>query len=193
MPHSFTKLLFHLVFATKRRAKDLTGDLRSSMLAKLEEIARNVGAQPLAVGAGLDHVHLLVRCPATLIVAELARSLKANSTRWARESGRPDFGWQNGYAAFTVSQSRAGEVASYVRDQQTRHQRVSFEDEFVSLLKRNEIEFENEHLWGGDTQGSRPGQDDMGAPQGLRPEEDGAGAGALETQGSRPGQGDGAV
>ena len=66
-----------------------------------------------------------------------------------RERHNPHFGWQNGYAAFSVSQSKATEVAAYIDGQEAHHKRVDFEDEYVSLLKRNEIRFEADRLWGG--------------------------------------------
>lgn len=102
----------------------------------------------MAVGGGLDHVHVLLQYPASAKLAEIVTKLKSNSSRWMRERHYPHFGWQNGYAAFSVSQSRAAEVAAYIRGQEERHKRVDFEDEFVSLLKRNEIRFQADRLWG---------------------------------------------
>src|SRR5690606_10783987 len=109
-PHSYTNLLVHIVFSTKNRAKDLIEQRREAMWHCLETVARNIECRALAVGGGLDHVHLLVRHPASITVAEIAQKLKANSSRWMREEHNPHFGWQNGYAAFTVSHSNADHV-----------------------------------------------------------------------------------
>jgi REP element-mobilizing transposase RayT len=91
---------------------------------------------------------LLVLAPPNAAVSDLVRFVKANSSRWIRGKFDRAFGWQAGYGAFSVSRSRFGEVRAYVEGQMEHHKRVSFESEFVSLLKRNEIEFENERLWG---------------------------------------------
>ena len=58
-----------------------------------------------------------------------------------------DFSWQRGYAAFTVSSSQIEKVQRYIADQKVHHAAQSFEDEFVELLKRHEIEFDPKYLW----------------------------------------------
>lgn len=148
MAHSYTNLLVHVVFSTKNRAKDLNGPSREEVWNYLENVALNIDCKALAVGGGLDHVHILLRHSASASLADIVKKLKSNSSRWMRERHSPRFGWQNGYAAFSVSQSRAAEVAAYIYGQEAHHKRVDFEDEYVSLLKRNEIRFEAERLWG---------------------------------------------
>jgi hypothetical protein len=64
-----------------------------------------------------------------------------------RSERLPHFAWQAGYAAFSVSKSMRSRVTSYIEGQEEHHKRVDFESEYVSLLKKNEIEFENERLW----------------------------------------------
>ncbi len=148
MAHSYTNLLVHVVFSTKNRAKDLSGASRDEVWWYLEGIARNVDCTALAVGGGLEHVHVLLKYPASTNLAQIVTKLKSNSSRWMRERHNPHFGWQNGYAAFTVSQSNAEQVAAYIASQEEHHKRVDFQDEYVSLLKRNEIRFEVDRLWG---------------------------------------------
>ncbi len=117
------------------------------MWSYLADVAENVECRALAVGGGLDHVHLLFCYPAAASLSDIVKKLNSNSSRWMRENHNPHFGWQNGYAAFSVSQSKAADVAAYIEGQEEHHKRVDFEDEFVSLLKRNEIRFEAERLW----------------------------------------------
>jgi len=147
MSDTYSKLLIHVVFSTRNRAKDLDAAVRDELYRYLAELLKEKGCRPLAIGGGLDHVHLLFALPPVLSVSDLMRFLKANSSRWIREKFSPHLGWQAGYAAFSVSESNREAVCSYVEGQEKRHKRTSFEDEFVSLLKRNEIEFENERLW----------------------------------------------
>jgi REP element-mobilizing transposase RayT len=79
-----------------------------------------------------DHVHLLTRIPANHSVADVARLIKTNSSRWVHEKWpeRRSFAWQTGYGAFTVSESGAEPVRLYIVDQQRHHQKRSFQDEF---------------------------------------------------------------
>jgi REP element-mobilizing transposase RayT len=147
MPDAYTNLLVHVVFSTKNRDKSLTGDVRRELFPYLTSLSRECGAKAYATGGGLDHVHMLINMPPSLTVSDLLRFLKANSSRWIRSKFNRSFGWQRGYGAFSVSRSRCPEVCAYIEGQVDHHRRVAFEDEFVSLLKRSEIEFENERLW----------------------------------------------
>ncbi len=146
MSHSYTNLLFYVVFATKGRAKDLSAGVQSELYPYLIALAREKECEVDAVAGGLEHVHLLIRAPAKNSVADLVKFLKGNSSRWLGRKLNPHFAWQAGYAAFSVSQSKRGEVGDYIRGQEEHHRRYRFEDEYVGLLKKNEIEFE-ERLW----------------------------------------------
>lgn len=147
MSHAFTNLLVHVVFSTKNRGKDLTSDVRKELYLYLADVAHNKKARLLAVGGGLDHAHLLLELQPTAAPADVIRAIKTNSSRWLRSTKARHFAWQNGYAAFSVSKSMQSQVTAYIQGQEQHHKRVDFESEYVSLLKKNEIEFENERLW----------------------------------------------
>jgi hypothetical protein len=72
-----------------------------------------------------------------------------NSSKWAgeREDLVRTFAWQTGYAAFTVSKSQVVVVRKYIRNQEQHHRRKSFKQELVSLLKKNDIDYDERHLW----------------------------------------------
>jgi len=86
-----------------------------------------------------------------LAVSDILRDLKANASGWINESGllRSDrFAWQQGYGAFTVSESQVEKVRRYIRNQEAHHRKMTFEEEFIVLLRANGIEYDPEHLWG---------------------------------------------
>jgi len=62
-------------------------------------------------------------------------------------SGSRKFAWQDGYAAFTVSESQQARVAGYIRGQEQHHRATSFKDELLALLKRHRIEYDERYLW----------------------------------------------
>jgi putative transposase len=105
-------------------------------------IVREMNAAPLIVNGPADHVHLLLSIPATSSVADLLRVLKTNSSRWAPEQfpAGKKFGWQAGYGAFTVSASRREDVRAYIASQREHHRKVSFQEEFLALLKKHGLE-----------------------------------------------------
>ncbi len=142
---SLSSLHVHLVFGTKDRRQTITDRLRPKLHAYLGGIMRELHAKPVIVNGTGDHIHMLVTIPATLCVADLARVVKANSSKWIKEHGA--FAWQKGYAAFTVSTSRMPAVVTYIRNQEEHHRKRSFEDEFIALLKRHGVTYDPKYLW----------------------------------------------
>jgi REP element-mobilizing transposase RayT len=139
MPHTFASLLVHVVFSTKDRTPDLSAELSGRLFPYMGGIVRELRGAALIVNGPADHVHLLLSMPAAISVADLLRVLKTNSSRWVHEQfpARKRFGWQAGYGAFTVSGSRLEDVRRYIANQQTHHRRISFQEEFLTLLKRH--------------------------------------------------------
>ena len=149
MAHTFTSLLTHVVFSTSGRAPFLAGAIRPGVHACLGGILRELHAAPIAIGGTADHVHILTRLPAGLAVADCMRVVKANSSRWFKERWpeRRSFAWQGGYGASSVSQSRRESVIRYRGDQARHHHRISFQDEFLALLRNHGVEFDERYIW----------------------------------------------
>ena len=149
MAQSHCSLLVHVVFSTKDRAKDLDADLCPRLFGYIATVIDSKGAKAHMVGGGLEHVHVLFTLPASVTLADIVRAVKSNSSRWVHETfpKKRHFGWQAGYAAFSVSHSKFAEVYAYVRDQEDHHRRHAFEDELISLLKRNDVEYDERYLW----------------------------------------------
>jgi putative transposase len=149
MAHTFTSLLTHVVFSTSGRVPLLADAIRPDVHGYLGGILRELHAFPIAIGGTRDHFHLLARLPAELAVADCLRVVKTNSSRWIKEKWphRRPFAWQGGYAAFSVSESNRQAVVRYIRDQEQHHHRIPFQDEFLALLKRHGVEFDERYLW----------------------------------------------
>ena len=150
MSPGFTRVLVHVVFSTKRQEPYLAEpSLRAAVHASLAEACKAAGGAAVAVGGTEDHVHLLVRLPAELSVADLVRELKRESSGRLKRT-HPEllrFHWQAGYGAFSVSASQAAAVRRYVRSQPEHHRKVSFRDEFRSLLERHKVPFDETTVW----------------------------------------------
>jgi REP element-mobilizing transposase RayT len=146
MAHSYVSSVFHLVFSTKQRMRLIRPDHQRPLWNYLAGIARNHGIQTLAVGGTGDHVHMLVVLPADMALSAAVRTLKANSSRWMRETDRL-FGWQEGYGAFSVSPSQLKRVTQYIANQAAHHATRSFEEEFLAMLQAANIRFERDHVF----------------------------------------------
>jgi len=149
MAHTFTELLVHIVFSTSGRRPLLSDEIRQDVHAYLGGILRELHADPITIGGTADHIHVLTRLPADLAVADCLRVVKTNSSRWIKEKWpeRRMFAWQGGYAAFSVSKSSRGAVLRYIQTQDQHHQRISFQQEFHTLLCKHGVEFDERYVW----------------------------------------------
>ncbi len=149
MAHTFTTLHTHVIFSTKDRSPFLDDEIRSRVFAYMGGIGREMRATAAIVNGVSDHVHMLIQLPADVSLAECLRVVKTNSSRWVHETwpDRKKFAWQTGYAASSVSPSNVAVVTRYIEHQQEHHRKISFQDEFISFLRKNGITFDPEHLW----------------------------------------------
>jgi putative transposase len=148
MPHTYTRLLVHAVFSTKERRPLIVPDLKPRLLAYIGGIVTDLKAKTLATNAVTDHVHLLLSLPATLAVADILRLVKTNSSKWVHDNWPThEFAWQTGYGAFTVSASNVDQVRHYIANQEEHHRTVSFQEEFLALLTRHGIEYDDRYVW----------------------------------------------
>ena len=148
MAGSFADLNFHVTFSTKERRAILRADLREPLFPYIAGILQNMKGRLIEAGGVEDHIHLLLRLHQQTSVAECVRTVKSNSSKWLRAEHDPNWlGWQDGYGAFSVSQSQLPTVQRYVALQEEHHARLSFQDEFRSLLSKHGIEFGERYIW----------------------------------------------
>jgi len=149
MPSTFTNLLYHIVFSTKNRRPYISTELRNDLYSYTGGIIRDEKGTLLEIGGMPDHVHLLVRLPASLALSDALRLIKTNTAKWANErrEAKSLFAWQTGYSAFTVSESQAETVRRYIQRQEQHHRKTTFKQELETLLRRNRIEFDRKYLW----------------------------------------------
>jgi len=139
MAHTFTCLYFHVVFSTKLRRPMIPIDLRPKVWSYIGGIARENKARALAIGGMPDHAHLLLSLNAEMSIAKSIQLIKGGSSGWMSDLLQRDFKWQEGYAAFTVSQSNLDSVKHYINHQEEHHRKMDFATEWKRLLERHGI------------------------------------------------------
>jgi REP element-mobilizing transposase RayT len=148
MPSTHLSLHYHLVFSTKNREPSMPAELRARIHEYLGGAIRGMNGVAHAVGGTADHIHVFAGLRATHCLADVMRELKSESSGWIhRELSLPSFQWQEGYGGFTVSASHIEAVKTYVLNQEQHHQAQSFQDEYVAMLKRGLVEFDDRYLW----------------------------------------------
>jgi len=147
MPSSHVTANFHLVFSTKDRLPLFANDWRERLHGYLGGIVKGMEAMPLAVGGISDHIHLLVSLKSKHRLDYFLRDLKADSSAWIHKELRKNFEWQKGYGAFSVIPSNIGGVKNYILNQESHHQKKTFQQEYVELLELGGIEYDENYLW----------------------------------------------
>jgi putative transposase len=138
MSHTYTSAWFHAVFATKGREASIAEPLK--LWAYLAGTPRNLHFDSVVVGGTENHVHMLLKLPSDVCIAEAVKKLKSNSSRWLREWDGWHV-WQEGYGAFSVSASNRDAVRRYIHNQPEHHGLHSFEEEFRAMLARSGEKF----------------------------------------------------
>lgn len=149
MSQSLAKLTVHLIFSTKDRHPLITKELQPELNSYLAGILRNLKSPALIIASQPDHVHLLINLHREQAVSRIVMKLKANSSTWIKNQN-PDlksFSWQNGYGAFSVSESRLPAVKDYIAHQPEHHQKTSFQEELKMFLEKHHLEYDERHLW----------------------------------------------
>ena len=149
MSHTYTNLLYHIVYSTKDRHPWLDATILSRMCEYLGGAIRDEGGIALLINGMPDHIHILAKLRQDKAVSDVVRDIKANSSGWVHREFPEcsQFEWQTGYGAFTVSVSQLEKVREYIRNQVEHHRRMSFREEFVGFLKAHGVEFDERYLW----------------------------------------------
>jgi putative transposase len=147
MSSTHLSLHYHIVFGTKNHEPLIQPAWRGDLHAYLGGIIRTANGVAESVGGAADHVHLLAGLRATHRLADVLRELKSVSSGWVHdEIGLPEFAWQEGYGAFTVTASQREAVRRYIERQAEHHRTRTFHGEYVELLRRHGVEFDERYV-----------------------------------------------
>ena len=150
MASTLTNFLYHIVFSTKNREALIVSGIRNDLYRYIGGIINGEGGVLLEIGGMPDHAHLVLKLKPSISLSEIMRKVKGGSSKWMNEQNRINqrFSWQEGYGAFSVSKSKVNNVIRYVREQENHHHNFSFKNEFIRLLERHDVEYDEQYLWG---------------------------------------------
>jgi REP element-mobilizing transposase RayT len=146
---SYVSCYFHCVFSTKERRPFITPELRERLWPFLGGIARQNKMKAIKIGGVEDHVHILLSLPSTMAISKALQLIKGGSSKWIHETFPEHrlFAWQEEYGAFSVSVSQLDKTIKYIKGQEVHHREMTFQEEFLALLKKHRIEYDELHLW----------------------------------------------
>jgi putative transposase len=144
MGHTYDANFIHCIFSTKDRRPLILPDRRVGLYAYFGGIAKGEAFTLIEAGGTADHVHLLFLLPPKYPLAQAVQKLKGASSHWLG----PDFAWQQGYGAFSVSPSQVPLVRRYIQNQQAHHLKRNFEQEFLALLRQCGVDYDPRCVFG---------------------------------------------
>ena len=145
---TYTQILYHIVFLTKNRSRELASDNREALYRYIWGIIKQKSSHLYRIGGTDDHIHILSSLHPSESLASFVRDIKTASSKWMRKGNvlRSFGGWQDGYGAFTHSLGGQDGLIEYIKDQERHHRTISFRDEFRALLSEAGIHFDEKYL-----------------------------------------------
>jgi putative transposase len=148
MANTYTRVYIHVVFATKARSPIPVAHL-PELHAYIAGILARLDQRPLAVGGMPDHVHAFFGHNPKLALSDIVRDVKAGSSKLINDRswlpGR--FQWQAGYGAFSHSHREVASICTYIQDQQRRHAKRTFREEYLRMLDTFCVDFDSRYVF----------------------------------------------
>jgi len=139
------KIWIHLVWTTKKRIPYLTEGIRKVVFKHIKENAKKKRIHIDFINGHKDHVHALISMRSQNSISEIAHLLKGESSHWINKNKfiRYKFAWQDEFYAASVCYSEINIVRDYIKNQESHHRVVSFDEEYRLLLKDIGLDLEN--------------------------------------------------
>ncbi len=149
MANTYKQAYFHLVFAVRNRNAMIGKGWKAELEKYITGIVQNNGHKLIAIGAVSDHIHIFIGYNLNQLIPDLVEQIKTSSSKWVEQNKfcKFKFYWQIGYGAFTHSHSQVDRVVKYILNQEKHHKKVTFKEEYISMLEDFEIVYKDEYLY----------------------------------------------
>jgi putative transposase len=149
MAQTLTCLYLHVVFSTKDRVNLIRPDIEDELYAYIGGILNNYSCKLLIGNGTRNHSHLLLSLYKGIVIPDLIGEIKRSSSKWIKTKGGilAKFGWQDGYAAFSVGHLQLEAVKKYISHQKEHHLQTIYEDEMRDFYTRYSIDFDEKYVW----------------------------------------------
>lgn len=149
MGQSLVKNYIHITFSTKNREALIFEPYESELHAYIGGTCKELDCTPIIVGGYTDHIHILCMLSKKIALMTLVQKIKANSSKWikTKDISLKNFYWQNGYGTFSVNPTQVSYVEDYIKNQHQHHKQKSYQEEYLSFLKKYEIPYNIDYLW----------------------------------------------
>ncbi len=149
MANSYSQIYIQIVFAVKGRQNLIRKEHKEEIHKYITGIVRNKKQKLLAINCMPDHTHIFAGLTPDIKISDLGRDVKSISSSFINDKKfvKGKFSWQHGFGAFSYSHSQIDKVVKYVLNQEEHHKRRTFREEYIELLNKFEVEYENKYLF----------------------------------------------
>ena len=149
MANTYSQSYFHLIFSPKNRQALIQRAWKNELEKYITGIIQNNKHKLLAIGSMPDHIHIFIGYYLNHRISDLVEEIKTSSNKWINDNklSRYKFEWQKGYGAFTHSHSQIDAIIKYVLNQEQHHKRRTFKEEYLEILKKNDIKYNDDYLF----------------------------------------------
>jgi len=149
MPGTFSQIYIQIVFAVKGRENLISNNWKTELHKYIAGAVKGKGQKSIIVNGMPDHIHAFIGLKPVMPISDLVRDMKNNSSNFINKQKfvKGKFSWQEGYGAFSYSHSHIGKVYDYILNQETQHKKKTFKQEYLQLLKKFEVEYEEKYLF----------------------------------------------
>ena len=138
MGNSLINVSLHIIFHVKSTGCSMQAEHLPRIFRYIGGTIRAMGGRAYTIGGMQDHVHILTSLPVTMSLAAFVRNIKSNSSRWIKglDMYYNRFSWQEGYGAFSVSESMNESVTTFIDNQAKHHQKYTTHEEQALFMKK---------------------------------------------------------
>jgi putative transposase len=147
--NTFSQVYIQTVFAVEGRLSLIKPEFKEGLYKYITGIVKNQSQKLISINGMPDHIHILIGLRPAMALADLVREIKADSTNHINKNkwvhGR--FNWQEGYGAFSYGHSQLDTIIRYIQNQEQHHRRRSFKYEYLKLLRKYDIAFDDKYVF----------------------------------------------
>jgi len=149
MANTFSQIYIQTVFAVENRLSLIRAEFKEDLYKYITGIVRNQGQKLISINGMPDHVHILIGLRPAMALADLVREIKADSSNFINRNKwvHGKFSWQEGYGAFSYGHSQLNTIIRYIQNQEKHHSRKTFKDEYLTLLRKFDIAFDDKYVF----------------------------------------------
>lgn len=149
MANTFSQIYIQTVFAVSSRQSLIKPSFKEDLYKYMTGIARNQGQKLISVNGMPDHVHILIGLRPAMALADLVQEIKTDSSNFVNKNKwvHGKFSWQEGYGAFSYGHSQLDTIIRYIQNQERHHSRRSFRVEYLTLLRKFDIAFDDKYVF----------------------------------------------